>query len=126
MFENLSVTLHSVASVVHGHQGQAEVSHAMVLDIFDADNDMWIFKNTYDQEGQPKQFQIGRTDPNAPEELFFVHIEVKNMANLPGQEEREANYEEKEAVQRALFEAEQSRKRKANDAEMVETKRMKK
>ena len=64
----------------------------MVLDTYDRDNDMLIFKNTYDdpESGQPKQFKIARTDPNAPEELYFVHIEVKDMDNLPGQEERRA------------------------------------
>ena len=71
----------------------------MVLDIYDKDNDMLIFKNTYDdpENGQPKQFEIARTDPNAPEELFFVHIEIKDMDNLPGQEERTAIWEAKNA-----------------------------
>ena len=75
----------SVASVLYGQQGQAEVSHAMVLDIFDWESDMLIFKNTYDDEenGQSKQFETRRTSPNAPEELYFVHIEVKDMAGLP-------------------------------------------
>ena len=83
----------SVASVLFGHPGQAEVSHAMVLDIFDPENDMLIFKNTYDnpESGQSKQFKIGRTDPNAPEELYFVHIEVMDMDNLPGQAKRKVN-----------------------------------
>ena len=80
----------SVAGVLHGHDGQDEVSHAMVLDIFDKENDKLIFKNTYDQEGQSKKVEVGRTHPNAPEELYFVHIEVKDMGNLPGQEERRA------------------------------------
>ena len=67
----------------------------MVLDRFDKDNDMLIFKNTYDdpESGQPKQFKIERTDPNAPEELYFVHIEVKDIHNLPGQKKREAKKE---------------------------------
>ena len=62
----------------------------MVLDTFDKDNDMLIFKNTYDDpvNGQPKQFKIRRTDPNSPEEFFFVHIEIKDMNNLPSQNER--------------------------------------
>ena len=50
----------------------------MVLDRFDDGTDMWIFKNTYDQEGQPKQVSVSRTDPTAPEELYFVHIEMKH------------------------------------------------
>ena len=78
MYKNFALL---VASVLHGHQGQAEVSHAMVLDKFDENNDTLIFKNTYDDQenGQPKQFAIKRTDPNAPEELYFVHIEMKDM-----------------------------------------------
>ena len=86
----------SVASVLHGHKGQSEVSHAMVLDYFDEENDMLIFKNTYDdpQNGRPKQFAIRRTDPNAPDELYFVHIEVEDMDNLPSQKEREAHMKE--------------------------------
>ena len=82
----------SVGSVLFGHQGQAEVSHAVVLDKFDEDNDTLIFKNTYDdpENDQPKQFNIKRTDPNAPEELYFVHIEVKDIDNLPDQAERKA------------------------------------
>ena len=81
-----------VASVLHGHQGQVEVAHAMVLDIYDKDNDMLIFKNTYDdpENGQTKQIKVRRTSPNAPEELYFVHIEVKDVDNLPGQKERTA------------------------------------
>ena len=62
----------------------------MVLDTFLAESDMFIFKNTYDQDGQPKQVEVSRTDPNAPEELYFVHIDVKDMNGLPGQEERTA------------------------------------
>ena len=65
----------------------------MVLDTYEPDEDMFIFKNTYNDEasGQPKQFKIKRTDPNAPEELFFVHIEVKDMTNLPSQKQRETD-----------------------------------
>ena len=88
----LSVIVFSVASVLHGHQGQGEVSHAMVLDTYDQENDILIFKNTYDdpESGKSKQFKVRRTDPNAPEELYFVHIEIKNMFFLPGQKMRHA------------------------------------
>ena len=67
----------------------------MVLDTYDEDRDLFIFKNTYDDEkkGKQKKLEIKRTDPNAPEELYFVHIEVKDMDNLPSQEERKANKE---------------------------------
>ena len=77
--------LFSVASVSHGHPGAESISHAMVLDTYDKDQDSFIFKNTYDDPtaGQPKKFKIKRTDPNAPEELYFVHIEVRDMENLP-------------------------------------------
>ena len=40
--------------------------------------------------------KIKRTDPNVPKELFFVHIVVKDMDNLPSQEQREANIKEEE------------------------------
>ena len=86
---HLPLILLSVASVLHGHDGNAAVAHAMVLDIYDED-DTWIFKNTYDQEGQPKQVKVTRTSPNAPEELYFVHIRIKDMNSVPGQEKREA------------------------------------
>ena len=78
-----------VASIL---QGQPGVSHAMVLDKFDEDNDVLIFKNTHNdrENGQPKQFKIRRTDRNAPEELYFVHIDVKDIESLPTQKEREA------------------------------------
>ena len=64
----------------------------MVLDTYDKDNDMLIFKNTYDdpENGQSKQIKVRRTDPNAPEELYFVHIEIKDVDNLPDQYERKA------------------------------------
>ena len=64
----------------------------MVLDTFDADNDLFIFKNTYDdpENGQPKQFKIRRTDQNAPKEFYFVHIQVKDINNQPDQEETKA------------------------------------
>ena len=65
----------------------------MVLDIFDSERDVLIFKNTFDdpQSGLPKKFEIQRTDPNAPTELYFVHIEVENLANLPSQKDRWEN-----------------------------------
>ena len=94
LINKLSISIKlSVASILQGHQGQPEISHAMVLDNFDKDNDMLIFKNTFDdpESGQPKHFKIGRTDQNAPDELYFVHIEIKDMDGLPSQEEREAN-----------------------------------
>ena len=57
----------------------------MVLDKFDKENDLLIFKNTYDdpENGQQEQIKIGRTDPNAPEVLYFVHIDVEDIENLP-------------------------------------------
>ena len=59
---------------------QGEISHAMVLDNFDSDRDLLIFKNTYDsaETGQPKKFEIQRSHPNAPEEFYFVHIEFRD------------------------------------------------
>ena len=65
----------------------------MILDKFDKDKDMLIFKNAYDESenGQPKKFEIQRTDPTAPEELYFVHIEIRDMKNLPSQKRRKAN-----------------------------------
>ena len=67
----------------------------MVLDTYDPVQDMLIFKNTYDDEsgGQPKKFKIERTHPNAPEELYFVHIEIRDMKKLPSQKRREKNKE---------------------------------
>ena len=67
----------------------------MVLDTYESDEDLFIFKNTYNDEagGQPKQFKIKRTHSNAPEELYFVHIEVRDMDNLPSQEQREVDKE---------------------------------
>ena len=63
----------------------------MVLDTYDQDRDVLIFKNTYDDpdNGQPIKYEIARTHPNAPKELYFVHIEIGDMENLPSQEERE-------------------------------------
>ena len=56
--------------------------HAMVLDQFDSDRNMLIFKNTYDspENGQPKRYEIEVDDPNAPEEFYFVHIGFKNLS----------------------------------------------
>ena len=82
--------IRSVASVLQDPQFQPDVSHAMVLDTFDKENDKLIFKNTYDQEGQPKKIEVQRTHPNAPEDLYFVHIEIKEKDNLPNQEQRRA------------------------------------
>ena len=67
----------------------------MVLDTFNQDRDLLIFKNTYDDEasGQPKQFTIERTHPNALNVLFFVHIKIKDLNNLPSQEQRAAERE---------------------------------
>ena len=79
--------LSSVASVAHGH---GQISHAMVLDTFDQENNTFIFKNTFDHEGKTKQVKIKRTDSNLPKEFYFVHIQIKDMENLPDQDEREA------------------------------------
>ena len=56
----------------------------MVLDTFEKNNDLLIFKNTFNDpdNGQPKQFKIQRTDPNAPEEFYFVHIQTKDTESL--------------------------------------------
>ena len=78
----------------------------MVLDAFDKDNDKLIFKNTYDdpENGQPKKFEISRTDFNAPEELYFVHIQIEDMDNLADQKEREAiKKKTKEAIDANYF-----------------------
>ena len=77
----------------------------MVLDTYEPTDDMFIFKNTYNDEsnGQPKQFKIKRTDPNAPKELFFVHIEVKDMANLPSQKQRKANIDAEIEMKKRLY-----------------------
>ena len=62
----------------------------MVLDHYDQDRDVLVFKNTYDDpvNGQPMNFEVGRTSANAPEELYFVHIEVRDLENLPSQQQR--------------------------------------
>ena len=35
------------------------------------------------ENGQPKKVEIERTHPNAPKELYFVHIEIRDMEKLP-------------------------------------------
>ena len=106
------ICLFSVASVAQGHPGQQAVSHAMVLDTYDPDQDVLIFKNTYDDEsgGQPKQFKIQRAHPNAPDELFFVHIEIRDMNNLPSQEQRKIDKEAERKEKRKQFSAAKNRK----------------
>ena len=56
----------------------------MVLDTYDEDRDVLIFKKTYDDPeiGQSKKFEIERTHPNAPKEFYFLHIQVRDMADL--------------------------------------------
>ena len=56
----------------------------MVLDTYDQERDLFIFKNTYDdpENSQAKKIVIQRTHPNAPKEFYFVHIEVKDMHKL--------------------------------------------
>ena len=87
----------------------------MVLDTYDKDQDLLIFKNTYDDPngGQPKKFKIKRTHPNAPEELFFVHIDVRNMNNLLSQESRR---ERKEAEMEAKKQQYSTQKIKPNQS----------
>ena len=62
----------------------------MVLDIYDEERDVLVFKNTIDDptNGLPKKYEIERTDPDAPRELYFVHIDVHDMANLPSHHKR--------------------------------------
>ena len=63
----------------------------MVLDHYDKNREILVFKNTYnsDESGQTKRFEIKRSDPRAPKVLFFVHIEAKNMDKLPSREARQ-------------------------------------
>ena len=84
----LSITKFSVGLV-----GQGYLRHAMVLDQYRYHQDLLVFKNTYDDPagGQPKHFEISRSSPDAPHELYFVHIEVRDMKNLPSQRERAEN-----------------------------------
>ena len=75
------------------NQGQKKGSHAMLLESYVQLNDELLFKNTYTHVQKARTMPtilIRRTDPYAPEELYFVHIKVKDMENLPGLEEREA------------------------------------
>ena len=87
----IAANLFLVASIRHGCPGE-EAEHAMVLDTYDQERDVLVFKNTYDDpnDGLTKNFEIERTGPNAPRELYFVHIEIQDMNNLPSQREREA------------------------------------
>ena len=66
--------------------------HAMVLDTYDEDQDLLIFKNTLNSKGTetPQKFKIARTDRDAPKELYFVHIDVRDIASLPSQEDRKS------------------------------------
>ena len=77
----------SVGTVTHGND---KFSHAMVLDTYDQNEDLLIFKNTYNDpaNGQSKQVVIARINPNAPKELYFVHMDVRDMNSLPSQKER--------------------------------------
>lgn len=43
----------------------------MVLDTID-ENDVLIFKNTYENN---KQYTVHAADPTAPDEFYFIHIE---------------------------------------------------
>ena len=65
----------------------------MVLDSFDQTEDLLIFKNTHDDKatGRPEKIRIQRTDPNAPRELYFVHIDVRDLKGLPSKELRTSN-----------------------------------
>ena len=62
----------------------------MVLDKYDKENEILIFKNTYNEpeNDQVSQFKIFRTDQNAPEEFFFVHFEIEDMDSLQNVEPR--------------------------------------
>ena len=62
----------------------------MVLDIFDQERNLLVFKNTI---GNDKKFKIKLTHPNAPEELFFVHIDVLDIDKIPSQEQRQKSLE---------------------------------
>ena len=81
---NLNKITFSVASVNFGGQ---QIEHAMVLDTYDVEREVLIFKNTFDDNGSTKQFIIKSTDPKAPKEFYFVHIEVDDIPSL---EERRA------------------------------------
>ena len=79
----------------------------MVLDTYRPEQELFIFKNTYNDEinGQPKRFEIGRNEDNAPEEFFFVHIDVRDMDKLPSQNQREANKEAEMKMKKKKFRA---------------------
>ena len=72
----------------------------MVLDTYDQSRDLLIFKNT---TGPEKRFEIKRTDPNASDELFFVHITIRDMASLPLQEERAKNKEAEIQLKKKMY-----------------------
>ena len=70
----------------------------MVLDTFDQERDLLIFKNTFDdvENDRPKHFVIGRDSPGAPKEFFFVHIEVQDIENLlPNDDAKYHNFKKK-------------------------------
>ena len=76
------------------------IEHAMVLDTFDENRNTLIFKNTSNDasSGHPKKIEMCRDDPNAPRELYFVHIDIRDMSSLPNQELRkQMKFEEIEA-----------------------------
>ena len=100
----------SVASVKFGQD-----EHAMVLDTYDKDRDVLIFKNTHNDpvNGQPKKFEIERTDQNAPTELYFVHIKILDMENLPSQTERDSGKKEEKNIRQKSHTLAQNRKRTA-------------
>ena len=89
----------------------------MVLDRYDEEMQTLIFKNTFDspEDGptRQKRFEIVRTHDDAPDKLFFVHIDVPDIDNLPDQDERK---DAKEAVNNQkllpiLFEIEKKRRK---------------
>ena len=76
----------------------------MVLDTFDPEEDLFIFKNTFDDEenDQPKRLTIKRKHPNAPKQLFFVHIEVEDMESLPSVDRRKADKQAEIELKRSI------------------------
>ena len=95
----------------------------MVLDIFDRENDKLLFKNTYEQEGQIKRVEIERFHSNAPDKLYFVHVEIKDIDNLPDQEERIALKKATEPKRQADSDMESSTSEQEEDE--IETRRRK-
>ena len=85
--------------MAQGHQGQSTISHAMVLDLYDEDQDLLIFKNTFESDGQTNRFTIERIHPNAPKELFFVHVEIRDIGTLSLQGKKEAEKFKKQMEQ---------------------------